>query len=58
MGLLFLPQAYDSHCNIVLGEVEETIYMVDDEDEQESVRVRMDSPSAVTEMHADTRRRR
>lgn len=26
-------QAYDSHCNLVLGEVEETIYAVDDEDE-------------------------
>jgi small nuclear ribonucleoprotein (snRNP)-like protein len=28
-----LLQAYDSHCNLVLGEVEETIYTVDDEDE-------------------------
>ncbi|KAF4509059.1 hypothetical protein G6O67_005365 [Ophiocordyceps sinensis] len=27
--------AYDSHCNLVLGEVEETIYAVDDEDEDE-----------------------
>ena len=32
-------QAYDSHCNLVLGEVEETIYIVDDDDEEESVRV-------------------
>lgn len=24
-------QAYDSHCNLVLGEVEETVYVVDDE---------------------------
>jgi len=24
--------AYDSHCNLVLGEVEETIYVVDEED--------------------------
>ncbi|KAK0623825.1 U6 snRNA-associated Sm-like protein-like protein LSm3 [Immersiella caudata] len=24
--------AYDSHCNLVLGDVEETIYVVDDED--------------------------
>ncbi|KAK5118923.1 U4/U6-U5 snRNP complex subunit lsm3 [Meristemomyces frigidus] len=30
--------AYDSHCNLVLGEVTETIYMVDDEDESENVR--------------------
>lgn len=28
-----LLQAYDSHCNLVLGEVEETIYTVDEEDE-------------------------
>ncbi|KAK3334445.1 hypothetical protein B0H65DRAFT_534977 [Neurospora tetraspora] len=27
--------AYDSHCNLVLGEVEETIYVVDDEDTEE-----------------------
>ncbi|KAK1773310.1 hypothetical protein QBC45DRAFT_398144 [Copromyces sp. CBS 386.78] len=27
--------AYDSHCNLVLGEVEETIYVVDDEDADE-----------------------
>jgi U6 snRNA-associated Sm-like protein LSm3 len=34
-------QAYDSHCNLVLGDVEETIYIVEeDEDEQETVRVR------------------
>ncbi|KAB8360831.1 hypothetical protein FH972_024565 [Carpinus fangiana] len=25
--------AYDSHCNLVLGECEETIYVVDDEDD-------------------------
>ncbi|KAF2199750.1 Sm-like ribonucleoprotein [Delitschia confertaspora ATCC 74209] len=31
--------AYDSHLNLVLGDVEETIYIVDDEDEDvESVR--------------------
>jgi len=31
--------AYDSHCNLVLGEVEETIYVVeDDEDEEETVK--------------------
>jgi Small nuclear ribonucleoprotein (snRNP) homolog len=35
-GLLTLfPQAYDSHCNLVLGDVEETIYVADDEDENE-----------------------
>jgi len=32
--------AYDSHCNLVLGEVTETIYTVEeDEDENETVRV-------------------
>ncbi|EGX53826.1 U4/U6-U5 snRNP complex subunit lsm3 [Orbilia oligospora] len=25
--------AYDSHCNLVLGEVEETIYVVDEDDD-------------------------
>ncbi len=34
-------QAYDSHCNLVLGEVEETIYVIDDEDdEDEEIKVR------------------
>lgn len=28
-------QAYDSHCNLVLGDVEETIYLVEDDDEEE-----------------------
>ncbi|KAK4232931.1 hypothetical protein C8A03DRAFT_48356 [Achaetomium macrosporum] len=27
--------AYDSHCNLVLGDVEETIYIVDEEDDRE-----------------------
>lgn len=27
-------QAYDSHCNLVLGEVEETIYVVEDDDDE------------------------
>ncbi|KAI9687833.1 MAG: U4/U6-U5 snRNP complex subunit lsm3 [Bathelium mastoideum] len=27
--------AYDSHCNLVLGEVEETVYVFDDEDEEQ-----------------------
>ncbi|KAK3635584.1 U4/U6-U5 snRNP complex subunit lsm3 [Elasticomyces elasticus] len=30
--------AYDSHCNLVLGDVTETIYMVDEEEEGEDVR--------------------
>ncbi|CAL3969115.1 unnamed protein product [Diplocarpon coronariae] len=31
--------AYDSHCNLVLGDVEETIYVVEEEeDEEETVK--------------------
>ncbi|KAK0637416.1 hypothetical protein B0T17DRAFT_521625 [Bombardia bombarda] len=30
--------AYDSHCNLVLGEVEETIYVVEDEDEDDEIK--------------------
>jgi hypothetical protein len=38
--MLIHLQAYDSHCNLVLGDVEETIYGVEeDEDEGEVVRV-------------------
>ena len=33
------PQAYDSHCNLVLGEVEETVYVVDEDDDEEDVKV-------------------
>ncbi|KAL8859937.1 MAG: hypothetical protein Q9178_003485 [Gyalolechia marmorata] len=30
--------AYDSHCNLVLGDVEETIYLVEEDDEDELVK--------------------
>jgi len=34
-------KAYDSHCNIVLGDVTETVYIVDDEDDENAeMRVR------------------
>ena len=33
-----IQQAYDSHCNIVLGDVEETIY-APDEDEDDQIKV-------------------
>lgn len=33
--LILFDQAYDSHCNLVLGDVEETIYVVEDDDEEE-----------------------
>lgn len=34
-----MEQAYDSHCNLVLGDVEETIYVVDEEEEEEEIKV-------------------
>ena len=34
---LTATQAYDSHCNLVLGEVEETIYIVSDDEDDDSV---------------------
>ena len=33
-----MQQAYDSHCNLILGDVEETIYVVDEDDESDEVR--------------------
>ena len=30
-------QAYDSHCNLVLGDVEETVYMVEEDDEPDDI---------------------
>ena len=40
MERLITLQAYDSHCNLVLGDVEETIYVVEeDEEDEEIVRV-------------------
>jgi U6 snRNA-associated Sm-like protein LSm3 len=39
LKLIFI-KAYDSHCNLVLGDVEETIYVVEEDDEEEeTVRV-------------------
>lgn len=32
---LTMIQAYDSHCNLVLGDVEEIVYIVDEDDEDE-----------------------
>ena len=31
-------QAYDSHCNLVLGDVEETIYVAEDEEDENTVK--------------------
>ena len=33
-------QAYDSHCNLVLGEVEETLYVVDEDEDNDEDNVR------------------
>ncbi|KAJ5832589.1 U6 small nuclear ribonucleoprotein [Penicillium riverlandense] len=30
-------QAYDSHCNLVLGDVEETIYVVEEDENEEEI---------------------
>ena len=30
-------QAYDSHCNLVLGDVEETVYVVEEDEDEEEV---------------------
>lgn len=39
-GIDSTPQAYDSHCNVVLGDVEETIYMIEEDEEgEETVKV-------------------
>lgn len=38
-GVLTGGQAYDSHCNLVLGDVEETIYVVSDDEDDDSVKV-------------------
>lgn len=32
-------QAYDSHMNLVLGDVVETIYIIDEDDEDEDIKV-------------------
>jgi len=38
-------QAYDSHCNLVLGDVEETIYLVEEDEEgEESIKVVLPLP--------------
>jgi U6 snRNA-associated Sm-like protein LSm3 len=36
-GQLTCLQAYDSHCNLVLGDVEETVYVVEEDEEEEEV---------------------
>ena len=36
-GMLMYLQAYDSHCNLVLGDVEETVYVVEEDEEEEEV---------------------
>ncbi|KAJ4022069.1 Sm-like protein lsm3b [Fusarium irregulare] len=40
--------AYDSHCNLVLGEVEETIYTVDEDDDDDELKVSQSPPSQFT----------
>lgn len=52
LAVMLISQAYDSHCNLVLGEVEETIYTIDEEDdgdENVKVCVAQDPPMSATE---------
>lgn len=43
-----MMQAYDSHCNLVLGDVEETIYTIEEnEDGEETVKVWQLHPDGV-----------
>lgn len=35
--MLIHEQAYDSHCNLVLGEVEETVFIVEEDDNDEDI---------------------
>lgn len=37
-------QAYDNHCNLVLGDVEETVYVMEDEDDEEDEEILKASP--------------
>lgn len=58
MNPLRTTQAYDSHCNLVLGDVEETIYIVDDEDDEDvkvgsSLSVFRDKPWFLTSFGTD-----
>lgn len=40
LSAILTSQAYDSHCNLVLGEVEETIYTIDEEEDgEENIKV-------------------
>lgn len=41
-------QAYDSHCNLVLGDVEETIYTVEDDEDEENMEVKVRSADRPT----------
>lgn len=33
-------QAYDSHCNLVLGDVEETVFIAEEDEDDQEPRVR------------------
>jgi hypothetical protein len=51
-------QAYDSHCNLVLGDVEETVYLVEEDEEgEEAVRVRQERGAELKLKLKDLRRR-
>lgn len=50
-----LLQAYDSHCNLVLGDVEETIYEVEEDgDDDDDVKVSRDSHDKLMTQTSET----
>lgn len=46
--MLTTTKAYDSHCNLVLGEVEETIYTVDEDEDDDELKVSWNSSATFT----------
>jgi small nuclear ribonucleoprotein (snRNP)-like protein len=45
-----LFQAYDSHCNLVLGDVEETIFVAEEEEEEDDQEPRVRTVKKQSEM--------
>ena len=43
-------QAYDSHCNLVLGDVEETIYVVEEEEEETDEEIKVSEGGAAMQV--------
>ena len=50
IALTRVSQAYDSHCNLVLGDVEETIYIAEDDDDDAPTPAQVRTVKKQTEM--------